>query len=72
MAELAIKVEFVVAPEVFAGELCSFCDTKIFGDGFRLVLSVTQKMHPLPTFKETGVVSCSSCRQSFWLNGIRP
>lgn len=54
-------VQTVVMPEKFSGEKCSLCEAEIYGDGFRLVLTVVNASDPLPQFKETDVKLCTAC-----------
>lgn len=61
MAEVTLNFGTLISPEKFNGESCSMCKDLIYGDGFKLVLTVKTAQDLLPDFKETEIKLCSSC-----------
>lgn len=66
MADLniTVKVSTLISDEQFVGDLCKICNDPIYGIGFRLVLTTNVNQDVIPSFRETNIVLCASCKDA--------
>lgn len=67
MAELSFTVSQFPVPEKFNGETCSACKQQVYGNGFKIVLMTQNSASIVPSFKETEIKLCSSCK-AMWIS----
>lgn len=62
---IVMKVGIVWCVDDVSGESCAACGDKIYGKGHRIIFTTQTEKQDLPKFRESKVVVCQSCKNTF-------
>jgi hypothetical protein len=62
--KITLNIGTLISEEQFSGEKCVSCEECIYGTGFRVVVATSTERDLLPSFKESNIILCQSCKDA--------